>query len=194
MKLDQLFKAFEQARHISGHGDFVVIGSLSVLGIADDGAVPAEMSMSIDIDCYTRADPGRAFDLRAALGEDSAFHVEHGYYLDPVSPSLPTLPEGWEARMSRVERDGLRLWFLDPADAAVSKYARSEPRDLNWIRAGVEAGLISLAQVKSRLGSTTFLDGDEERRVRSRVDADSAWFEALKAGRARPRGRNGKAP
>lgn len=88
--------------------------------------------------------------------------------------------------MNKVERDGLRIWFLDPDDAAVSKYARSEPRDLKWIRAGAVSGLISLPAVKSRLKCTMFLDADEEKRVRLQVDADSAWFEIIKAKRVLP--------
>lgn len=180
MNRDQLFTLFERARQLSGHDDFVVIGSLSVLGLEEGGPIPDEMSMSIDVDCYTRADPDRVFDLAAPLGESSVFHVEHGYYLDPVSPKLPSLPDGWEARMNRYERDGLRIWFLDPNDAAISKYARSEPRDLRWIRAGILSGLVSLPTVRSRIGSTTFLDDDEARRVRSQVDVDSAWFETIR--------------
>ncbi|HSI51326.1 MAG TPA: DUF6036 family nucleotidyltransferase [Ideonella sp.] len=182
---------FEQARQISGHRDYVVIGSLSVLGVEEDGPVPSDMSMSIDIDCYTKADPPRVFDLKALLGEDSAFHANHGYYLDPVSPSLPSLPDDWELRLTRVERAGLRLWFLDPNDAAVSKYARSEPRDLRWIRAGVAAGLISLSTVRSRLRSTHFLDAEEEGRSRVQIDADTAWFERLKTQRVQGAGGGG---
>ena len=81
MNRGQLFTLFERARQLSGHDDFVVIGSLSVLGLEDGGPIPDEMSMSIDVDCYTRADPDRVFDLAAPLGEYSTFHVEHGYYL-----------------------------------------------------------------------------------------------------------------
>lgn len=178
MNADQLFTMFERARELSGHHDYVVIGSLSVLGV--DRPVPGEMSMSIDIDCYTQADPPRIFDLKAALGEDSDFHVANGYYLDPVSPGLPSLPQGWEARMNLLERNGLRLWFLSPDDAAISKLARSEPRDLKWVRAGILSGLISLPNLSSRLWHTNFLDADEEQRVRKQVAADSAWFETIR--------------
>jgi hypothetical protein len=137
VKLDDVFALFAQARDLGGHRDFVIVGSLSILGLADESLVPADMAMSNDIDGFTRADPGRIFDLDPPLGADSPFHAAHGYFLDPVSPSLPTLPDGWEGRLNKVERDGLRLWFLDPNDAAVSKYARGEPRDQRWIRSGL---------------------------------------------------------
>jgi hypothetical protein len=183
MNLDQVVTALRHAHEVSGHTDYVVIGSLSVLGVEDDSAIPADMSMSIDIDCYTRADPPRIFDLQSALGENSPFRARHGYYLDPVSPSLPSLPDGWEQRMACVERDGLRIWFLDPNDAAVSKYARSEPRDLRWIRAGIASGLVSLPAVQGRLKSTRFLDAEEEQRVRRQIQEDTALFAATASAR-----------
>jgi hypothetical protein len=183
MTLDHLFAAFAKARDLTGHTDYVVIGSLAVLGLHDEVAIPDEMSMSNDIDTYTKADPARIFDVVAALGAESTFHAAHGYFVDPVSPNLPSLPDGWEARMNTIERDGLRVWFLDANDAAVSKYARGEPRDQRWIRSGVLNGLVSLPVVTARLRTTTFLDADEERRARSGVEADRIWFEQIKRGR-----------
>ena len=90
----------EEARAISHHFEFVIIGSLSVLGVA--GIRPPDvMSMSIDIDFYPLRDPGRANDISKILGEGegSDFHLTYGFYLDPVSPNLATLPDGWEGRM-----------------------------------------------------------------------------------------------
>lgn len=183
MRREYLFRLFEEARRLTGHRDYVVIGSLSILGTQDEEGLPAEMAVSIDIDSYTRADPGRIHDLKDALGEGSDFHRVHGYYLDPVSPSLPSLPDGWQGRMTSLERGGLRLWFLDPDDAAISKYARSQPNDLRWIRAGILSGHVSLPRVQARIASTTFLDADEEATVRRQVAADQAWFESIRRGR-----------
>ena len=181
--LDHLFTMFAAARDLTGHRDYVVIGSLSVLGLGDDSPIPSDMTISNDIDCYTKADPERIRDVQAALGADSAFHAQNGYFLDPVSPSLPSLPEGWEGRMNRIERNGIRVWFLEPNDAAMSKYARGERRDQRWIRAGAANGLVSLPTVNARLKDTLFVDAEEERAVRARIEADRVWFEAIKASR-----------
>ena len=183
MKRDHLFKLFHEAHRMTGHKDYVVVGSLSILGIQDEDGLPAEMSMSNDIASYTKADPCRIHDVNAALGEGSEFHKNNGYYLDPVSPNLPTLPDGWQNRMTSLTRGNVTLWFLDPDDAAMSKYARSQPNDLRWIRAGILCGLVSLPKIKYRLASTTFLDGDEESRVRKQLDATQAWFEIVKRSR-----------
>ena len=185
MTLDQLFALFGRARDLTGHRDFVVIGSLSILALEDAGGLPEDMTMSNDIDAYTREDPPRVFDLQAALGADSSFHEAHGYFLDPVSPHLPSLPDGWEARLNLVARDGVRAWFLDPDDAAISKYARGEPRDQRWIRSGILNGYVSLPTMVARLRTTRFLDDRESQQVRQRVEADRDWFEKIKASRSR---------
>jgi hypothetical protein len=159
---DPLFALLEAARQRCGYCDYVVIGSLSVLGLADHAPLPSDMTLSIDVDCYTRDDPPRIFDLKPELGEGGAYHRKHGIYLDPVSPKLPTLPEGWHLRTLCVQRGQVRAHFLDPNDAAVSKLARAEPRDLRWVGAGLKAGLISLAALRLRMRSTSFLDQAEQ--------------------------------
>lgn len=163
MNLQSLFQLLEAARALCGHCEYVVVGSLSVLGLAQVTAIPADMTMSIDADCYTLTDPGRVFDLQAKLGEGSPYHRSHGIYLDPVSPKLPTLPDGWEQRLIRIEQGGVTAAFLDPNDAAVSKLARGEPRDLRWVRAGLKSGIVSLPAVRLRMRNTAFLDPQEQR-------------------------------
>ena len=97
MDRSQIQKALEAARQIIKHDDFVIVGSLSVLGKI--AVPPADMSMSIDIDFYPMNDPGRGESISNELGEGSKFHTDHGYYLDPVTPSLPTLPSGRKSRL-----------------------------------------------------------------------------------------------
>jgi hypothetical protein len=172
-----LLNLLAQARLALGHTEFVVIGSLSILGLQDDAQIPDGMSMSIDVDAYTRRDPARIFDVLEQFGEDSPFHQTHGIYLDAVSPSLPTLPDGWESRMLKVEQKGLIVWFLHPDDAAVSKLARSDTNDLRWVREGVAARLISPAMVRAHFRNTRFLDQEEERTARASLDEIVRAFE-----------------
>ncbi|MFM9968849.1 MAG: DUF6036 family nucleotidyltransferase [Burkholderiales bacterium] len=167
MDLNNLEFLFGEAKKLNGDDEFVVIGSLCALGVLPSGRVPARMLMSIDVDCYTRRDPGRVFELKRALGEGSAFEAKHGYFLDPVSPDLPTLPAQWEFRLIKVPLDnGVTIYFLDPNDAAISKYARGEPRDREWIQAGLAAGLLSAPVIESRLRDTVFLDDAERDRAK----------------------------
>ena len=163
MNADLLFVLLAEARKLCGHSDYVVIGSLSVLGLADVTAIPDDMTMSIDADCYTLSDPGRIDGLRAALGEGGDFHGAHGSYLDPVGPRLATLPEGWEARLIKVAKDGVVAHFLEPHDAAVSKLARGEERDVRWIAAGARVSILSVATIAHRMKSANFFDAAEQK-------------------------------
>lgn len=160
MDLVQIQIALGQAKKISSHTEFVIIGSLSVLGCRGIQP-PAEMSMSIDIDFYPLRDPGRAFQIADILGQGSDFNIEHGFYLDPVSPALPTLPTGWESRMPVIQLGELTVSFLDVNDAAISKYARGEVHDMRWIESGYESGILDKDVIEARIRVTDFLDAAE---------------------------------
>ena len=67
MNLDALFHLFREARTLSGHEDYVVIGSLSVLGLEESFDIPETMTMSNDVDCYTESDPQRIFTTSKIL-------------------------------------------------------------------------------------------------------------------------------
>lgn len=161
MNVEALFALLQEAKRLCGHSQYVVIGSLSVLGVSDVTAIPGDMTMSIDADCYTLLDPGRALDLQADLGEGSTYHVEHGIYLDPGNPNLPTLPPGWQDRLIEMERDGVVALFLEPHDAAVSKLTRGEERDIRWVLAGVRSSILSIPTMSIRMKATSFLDDEQ---------------------------------
>lgn len=177
MELKDIELLLTEASRRSRHKEFVIVGSLSVLGVLGKRPVPRRMLLSIDVDCFTPNDPERVFDLDPVLGVGSAFEQAHGYYLDPISPHLPTLPTNWEFRLIRLPfAGGITAAFLDTNDAAVSKYARGEPRDREWIRAGLEAGLLSAPIIESRFRETDFLDDEEDRRARRMLAEDLAWL------------------
>jgi hypothetical protein len=180
MRRDDLKRLFAQARKLSGETDYVVMGSLAALGYT--GSVPPRMTMSLDVDAFGKNDPARIFELTRALGENSPFQAEFGYYLDPISPRVATLPAGWEGRLVRIEFEpGLAAWFLEPNDAAVSKYARMEPRDREWIRAGLAGGILSLPIMEARFRETSFLDAAESERARKALAEDRVWLRARRS-------------
>jgi hypothetical protein len=182
MRREDLALLFTRARAFIGETDYVIFGSLAVLG--HSGEVPARMAASVDVDAFGKHDPGRIFELNEALGQGSPFEAEHGYYLDPISPRVATLPEGWEERLVRIElAPELIAWFLEPNDAAVSKYARLEPRDREWIRPGLEAGILSPAILDARFAQTTFIDDAESARARGARAEDEKWLRGRRAGR-----------
>ncbi len=179
MKREDLARLFARARALCGETDYVVLGSLAVLGCT--GEVPPRMAASIDVDAYSRSDPGLIFELAPALGQGSPFEREHGYYLDPISPAVATLPAGWEQRLTRIQLEpAVAAWFLEVHDAAVSKYARLEPRDREWIRPGLRAGVLKMAVLAGRFAETPVLDAQESARARRGLEADRRWLRALR--------------
>jgi hypothetical protein len=180
VKREDLRRLFARARELCGETDYVVMGSLAVLGHA--GEVPPRMAASLDVDAFSKHDPARIFDLAPSLGQGSPFEAEHGYYLDPITPRVATLPAGWEERLTRIQLEpDLAAWFLEPNDAAVSKYARMEPRDREWIRPGLRAGVLSIAILDARFARTTFLDVRESARARQALEEDRCWLRPKKA-------------
>ncbi len=147
---------------------FVVIGSLSILALGRGLSIPEAMLVSMEVDAWPESDPARAFEIAKNFGLGSAFEQEHGYYFDAVSPSLPTLPDGWRDRLIPLKlQGGVLVKFCDPNDAAIAKLARGDTKDLNWVRAGIDARLLSIATLVYRFRETMFLDDEEQERVRA---------------------------
>lgn len=166
MNLQHLHALLSKAKELCQHQEYVIVGSLSILGTISQP--PREMVMSIDVDTYIKNDPGRTEALQEPLGQGSIFEDVNGYYLDPISPDLPSFPSGWQERLKRVDFGDVTAYFVDPNDAAVSKYMRGEDRDLRWCRAGLKSALLNIDAIEQRIASAPCLDG-ELRAARKRI-------------------------
>lgn len=169
MTIEDIETLLVEAAELSNHRNFVVAGSLSVLGAVM--RPPADMLMSRDVDLYTKLDPGRVFvEIAAQISEGSRFHVKHGFYADPISPKILALPEGWESRLIPVTlAKGVVANFIDPNDMAIAKLARSESNDLRWVTAGVRAGIIKIEILEDRLKETHNILKGELKKIRSSI-------------------------
>ena len=85
MNRNDIDRLLVEARRVTNHPDFVIIGSLSVLGAVANP--PVSMTGSIDIDLYPKNDPGRATEIAKALGLGS--DVSTGTTLTPCRPCYP---------------------------------------------------------------------------------------------------------
>lgn len=184
MNLEQLDTLLGEIFRAKGVDEFVIVGSLSILGLTQTRIAPSEMLTSIDVDAYPEHDPKLTDELGRLWGQGSEFERKHGYYYDAVPPELPTLPEGWETRMIPLKLpSGVHVKFLEPNDAAVSKYARGEPKDRRWIRGGLKHSILSLATIEYRFRETPFLDQEEHDRAKALLEKDRSWLESIfKAG------------
>lgn len=74
------------ARDEIHHDEYVIIGSLSVLGAHD--APPLGMVTSVDVDLYPKNDPDRAGEVAKKLGFGSAFEATTAFTRTPYHPHL----------------------------------------------------------------------------------------------------------
>lgn len=152
MNLEALARLLREASRVAKHRHFVIVGSLSAVGAST--SPPERMVQSIDVDLFPKLDPGRIDEINTRVGEGSDFHIEHGYYADALSPATLSLPAQWEARLIQMPLEGgVTAWFLDPDDAAASKLIRSASNDLEWVDAGLQAGILSAERIAPRLRS-----------------------------------------
>lgn len=147
--LSQLEKLFKLVAEKTNHRNFVVVGSLSVIGTMLNP--PEKMAWSMDVDTYLKADPNRHLEL-SNLGEHSFVADEIGCYADPVSPALISSEPGWEQRLIPISMpSGIVLWFMDINDAATAKMMRGLPRDISWVEAGLLNGIIQPNKLNASL-------------------------------------------
>jgi len=186
VNFEQVEKLLTDIRDSEGIDKFVVLGSLSVLGLVSSRAIPEGMLVSNELDAYPEDDPGKRHGIAAKFGQGTRFELKHGYYFDPISPALPTLPEGWRQRLIElVLPSGVRVKFLEPNDAAVSKYARGDPKDRAWIREGLAASILSGATIEYRFRTTPFLDQAEHDRAKAALAEDLHWLDKGRKSRKR---------
>ncbi len=182
-QLDKLFAAVAAKHPVK---TFVVIGSLTVLGLVNQRQIPDSMIVSAEVDAWPEADPDRAFEIADDFGVGSDFEQQNGYYYNAFSPSLPTLPQGWQQRLiSYPLPSGTQLKFIEPHDAAISKLARGDAKDLQWVSAGIDASILSVATLEYRFRETVFADDPERERVRALIahETGRAGLSALKRGK-----------
>jgi hypothetical protein len=142
--------------------ELLVIGS-QALHASVDGELPQEAARSVEVDVAAMNDAdGRMADLiDGSIGEASMFHATFGYYAQGVVESTAILPDGWRKRLVRYETpatNGVVAWCLEPHDLWVSKAIAGRPKDLEFCRAIVDAGLVTGRRLRNRLAAVTDLD------------------------------------
>ena len=163
--LPDIDELLQEAARLSNHRNFVIVGSLSILGTVIHP--PKRMVLSTDVDLFTKSDPARVFvEISASLAEGSAWARDHAVYADPVSPAIIAAPEGWESRLIPLPLPkGITAWFMDANDAACAKLIRGSENDIRWVAAGIDDGILSLTAVLERLPNCLNASLEEIRRA-----------------------------
>ncbi|MBK7397321.1 MAG: hypothetical protein IPJ34_13750 [Myxococcales bacterium] len=171
MNRQQLEHVIRAAGDIANDDDIVVIGSQSILASHPDA--PQVLLASTEADVYPRNHPERADLIDGCIGEGSPFHETYGYYAQGVGEATAILPSGWADRLVALRNDntrGVTGWCLDPHDLVVAKTIAGRDKDLVFLRAAVDAGLVQVELLLARLATVTV---EEPRReaARARIEA-----------------------
>ena len=157
-----------------------IIGSQGIL-LAWPNA-PTSMRSSPEIDAY----PGNARlweieerkiypeaeaseHINSLFGYGSHFHKAHGFYIDGVDETTATLPRGWQTRalVRHVEASARTVLAVAPCpeDLIVSKLARLERKDREFIEVYHAARPLDVALIETRIQESNFEPWAEERAI-----------------------------
>lgn len=175
MKRAEFEHAIRAAGGVLGVNDVLVIGS-QALHASVSGSFPEDVTPSVEVDIAVWNDPeGRLADLLdGSIGEGSMFHATFGYYIQGVVETTAVLPAGWCERLVRFDppsTDGVVAWCLEPHDLWISKAIASRPKDIDFCRAMLEAGVVRPDQLRERLEGISDLDDRIRHAVATRIPA-----------------------
>jgi hypothetical protein len=151
MRRVELEHAIRAATEIVKEDAIIVIGSQAILGSFSEDELPARATQSIEVDIALMNDDDAeslATRLDGALGKWSAFHSTHGYYVQGVGRDTAVLPAEWEDRLvpiSGPNTNGRTGLCLDPHDLCLAKLFAHREKDLAFVGALINAGLVDPA-------------------------------------------------
>ena len=152
---------------------FIIFGSLSSLSLVfnkdknkKEQHIPYEMIESDDIDFCYMENVEESFYLDERSQENGYFHDKYGLYFDPVKPTMPSLPEDWQKRLSKENinidnNEKVSIYFLDLNDIAISKLVRGNENDISWIEAGLKNKILDQEIINKRLSSANVVEYNE---------------------------------
>lgn len=165
MRRYQLEHAIRTACQIIGQPEVIVVGSQSILGTFREDELPADATMSLEIDILPIADDNaetaRLADLiEGVAGEFSPFEELHGFSIDGVDMETSALPDGWRDRLVKVRNANTAApsgepqftgWCLDKEDLCVAKLCALREKDENFVSALIDAALVDPRVIAVRL-------------------------------------------
>jgi hypothetical protein len=167
------------AAEFTGETTVYIVGSQAVYGSLPDLDL-AIVAASTDLDFFTVPHyESLFFPAHATLGDDSEFHHEHDFYVEMVRPTLPRLPEGWEARAVRRvvgnvaikgEQRPVTAVYPELHDLAVSKLVVGRPQDLRFLEGLAERGHLHRDLLLERLALAPRVKAEERVRAIQVID------------------------
>lgn len=143
----------------------IIIGSQAILMSWPDA--PEDMRGTPEIDAYpgnakiweaaeaARGDDGpppeASEHINALFGWGSPFHTSHGFYIDGVDEMTAKLPRNWQ---SRAAVRSFKTIAPSPDDLIVSKLARLDDKDKDFVEAYHRERKLDVRLIDSRIAET----------------------------------------
>ncbi len=173
MKKQQLDHVLRAAGRITGEKQFIIIGSQALHAKFAD--LPDDILTSSEVDLIAKGHPDRTEWLNA-IGVDSPFHEQFGYYADPVDEATAVLPKGWKGRLINLpagDTEGVRALCLDPHDLAIAKYVARREKDLVFTSELARRRIVTRKRLFELLEQTP-VSADIRERIRQDIGNDFA--------------------
>lgn len=165
MRRDQLEHAIRAACQTIGVEGVIVVGSQSILGTYREDELPAEATVSAEVDVLPISDDDAEVSrlgnlMEGVAGEMSLFEQTHGFSIDGVDLMTSALPSGWRGRLVKVQnvntappsgKPQFTGWCLEKHDLCVAKLCALREKDRNFVGALLEADLVQASVIESRL-------------------------------------------
>jgi hypothetical protein len=180
MRRVELEHAIRAATEIVQDDVIIVVGSQAILGSFGDDELPAQATQSIEVDMAPMNDDDAeslATRLDGALGEWSAFHSTYGYYVQGVGRETAVLPTGWEERLVAVSgpnTNGRTGLCLEPHDLCLAKLVAHREKDLKFVDALIDAGLIDPTVLAERVDEMHTADPRSRATIKQYLEAHHA--------------------
>lgn len=171
MKKSQLDHLLRAASRITREKQFIIIGSQALHARFPD--LPDVFSISNEADIIAKLKP-QVTDWLNAIGADSRFHQEFGYYADPVDENTAKLPRGWKERLVPLppgDTAGAVGLCLDPHDLAISKYVARREKDILFTRGMAARGIVKKKRLLALLKQTD-IPATDKKRIGAYIEAD----------------------
>jgi hypothetical protein len=175
---EQLVHVLRAACRLTRDPYILVVGSQAILGSYDSGELPEKAWISMEADLvfiHEAGDPSKAEIVNGAIGELSQFHVSNNYYAQGVDMATATLPDGWQHRLEqfRFEADQPPAVCLEKHDLVISKLAAMREKDKEFSASLLDAGLVDVAILLSRVNALTTVAPRTRNAVRAWIEAEA---------------------
>jgi len=137
-----LLLALDKCSSLTGDREFVVVGSISILG--SKPAAPHTLTVSAGISLFLRfgKSGGKNGLIGKSFGRGSQFERDNNFCIE-VAKSQPLFSQGWEKRLVPIRSgNGATGWCLDPVDLAYNKLEEGREQDLRYVGEMLRGGIL----------------------------------------------------